>query len=164
METLIYDSAVQKTVSLDPSELGDVKNNVLKKINETLLWWDDTLNGIVLGYRRVKVTKRGLGFVEVGSYVHYTVKYVVTYFKPEKGKLCMGKVINVSETGINLLVLDLINTKILEPEDESDAEQDVKEKIQKLKVVEGDMVQFRIEDIQASNNAIMLFGTIPDKK
>ena len=76
----------------------------------------------------------------------------------------MGKVINVSETGINLLVLDLINTKILEPEDESDAEQDVKEKIQKLKVVEGDMVQFRIEDIQASNNAIMLFGTIPDKK
>ena len=167
METLIFDSSVDNViVSLDPSEIGDIQNNILAKLNAKLLWWDDLLGGIVLAYRKVKVLNSALGSIDFGDYIHYKVRYVVTYFKPEKGKLWIGKVTTVSDTGINLLVLDLINWKILESEDE-DNEMSAKDRIMKLSknsIIEGDMVVFKIEDIQASNNAIMLFGSIPPSK
>ena len=166
MDSLIYESAVSTTVSLDPSQLSDVKASILGKLNDTLLNWDDELSGIVLSYRKVKIHKNALGFVGLGDYVHYKVSYVATYFKPEKGKLWTGKVTNISESGINILVLDLINWRIIEPEGDKGEQIDSNtvekfEKLVKPNIVQGDMVKFKIEDIQASNNAIMLYGSLP---
>ena len=112
METLIYDSMVEKTISLDPSELDDLNNYILCKLNQSLFSWDETLNGIVLSYRKVKVLKNALGSIGLGDYVYYRVRYIATYFRPEKGKMCMGKITNISESSLILLVLDLINTVI----------------------------------------------------
>ncbi|CAI2383446.1 unnamed protein product [Moneuplotes crassus] len=168
METLINEGLVEKTVSLLPEDLGDVKANIEKKLQETVHSWDESVDGIVLGVKEVQILESGLGFIDFGDLAHYTVRYHVRYFKPEKGKHCVGKVCHVSETGISLLVLDLINCRILEPESEDEIidtrPKKLLEKLGKSTLDNGEKVYFKIEDIQASNDSIMLFGSIPDKE
>ena len=80
MSTGLCESKVTKTVSLHPSELTDIKSSVLMKLNDMILQFEQSLNGIVLSYRKVKIYNNSLGFVDDAA-VHYQVSFLVTYFK-----------------------------------------------------------------------------------
>ena len=64
MSSLIYEAKLKKTISLLPDELSDVKASIQAHLNEMLLQWEDTVKGIILSYRKVKVLKSGLGIID----------------------------------------------------------------------------------------------------
>jgi ribosomal protein S1 len=100
-------------------------------------------------------------------HVHYAVTLIVTYFQPKWGKLVTGEIVSVSETHILVLVMGLINGMIelegveTKVQDEDWIEVTINKAIWEYKV--GDSVEFKINDIQASNEFIMLHGSLHDK-
>ena len=74
--------------------------------------WDLEFEGVILGYRQLKIMNEKGIIIHESPYVHYNVEYIATYFKPTVGNYLVGSVLSVGEGQINLIVFDLFNAII----------------------------------------------------
>ncbi len=63
---------------LNPTQLGEVKENIICELNKNLFKWNDLLKGTPLSYSDVKVLNGGKGqIVDDCPFVRYAVKFNV---------------------------------------------------------------------------------------
>jgi hypothetical protein len=64
-----------------------VKASILQELNKKVLKWDDTLKGMVVSFKDVKILNGGKGSImDDLPHIHYTVRYTVSYAQPEIGE------------------------------------------------------------------------------
>ena len=94
---------------------------------------------------------------------HYKVNYIVTYFWPKKGETCNAKVTQIDETMVLLNCIELLRVIVpienINQEKYAVAQNDNDQTDTKGKqiLVEGDMVDVKIEAIQPGN---VVYGSL----
>ncbi len=73
---------------LHPSQLSDIKSQVLAEINKKLKKWDDQLHGILLAFLNVGIENKCRGrIMDDYPWVHMNVRYTAIYVQPTIGDL-----------------------------------------------------------------------------
>lgn len=140
--------------SILPSGLGDVNASVDRCIREFLLKYSESLEGILLAYKNVKVSKDGRGrILEELPHIHYDVTCDAIVFAPIlKGQL-KGRVTESFHSHISLVVFNYFNASISAAHlraagFEYDVEKDLWfEKESEYVVEKASYIQFAIENV-----------------
>ena len=75
-------------ILLHPSQVGDIKNQILAEMNKKLNKWDDNLRGIFLSYNKVQILDGAKGrIMDDFASVHYQVRYNAIYLQPTVGDI-----------------------------------------------------------------------------
>lgn len=104
---------IHLNASVLPSGLGDVKASVDRCIREFLLKYNERIQGIVLAYNNVHISKDGRGrIVEELPHIHYDVMCDAIVFAPIlKGQL-KGRVTESFHSHLSLVVFNYFNASI----------------------------------------------------
>ena len=104
---------IQLNASILPSGLGDVKASVDRCIREFLLKYNERIQGILLAYKNVEISKDGRGrIVEELPHIHYDVMCDAIVFAPIlKGQL-KGRVTESFHSHLSLVVFNYFNASI----------------------------------------------------
>lgn len=104
---------IHLSASILPSGLGDVKASVDRCIREFLLKYNERIEGILLAYKNVHISKDGRGrIVEELPHIHYDVSCDAIVFAPVlKGQL-KGRVTESFHSHISLVVFNYFNASI----------------------------------------------------
>ena len=74
-------------ILLHPSQLSDIKSQVLIELNKKLFKWDDQLKGIILSFSGVQILNGGRGrIMDDFQWVHHKVRFSAVYIQPSVGE------------------------------------------------------------------------------
>ena len=87
----------RETVLLHPSQLHNVKREIVKELVKKLRKWDDRLKGIITKIQHVRILNEGVAqLMDDSAYLHYQVKYQLEYLPmPEIGERIIANLVNV---------------------------------------------------------------------
>ena len=83
-------------VLLHPSQLSNVKKEIVKELSKKKQKWNDELKGVVTGINEIKLLNGGKGLIKDDMpHLHYYVRYNVNYVQPEVGSKIKAKITGV---------------------------------------------------------------------
>ena len=93
MSTPSHAAALAQTATIDndtlllhPSQLNNMKKNVLKELYKKKNKWNDEVKGIITSVTNIKVLNGGRAKVmDCEPHLHYQVRYDISYIRPEIG-------------------------------------------------------------------------------
>ena len=73
----------RETILLHPSQLSNVKKEILKTVHKKKKTWDDSLKGIITKIEKVQLLNGGRArIMDDSPYLQYQVRYQVNYLQP----------------------------------------------------------------------------------
>jgi hypothetical protein len=109
---IVEDVTAKIAVQLHPSSLLDVDLGVREHLNGLLLRFNEQLDGVPVAYRDVR---QGLRAAVVSPYFpmcRVNVRASFTLIRPRVGAMVEGRVTEVTDTFIGMLLLNLVNVVI----------------------------------------------------
>ncbi|XP_023015244.1 RNA polymerase I subunit F [Leptinotarsa decemlineata] len=107
-------------LALHPIHFNNLNESIKELLNEGVAKYSNDLNGILLGYRNIKLLGGGGMFHDDTCYTHCDVEADFFVFKPEIDEEMKGVVIRKSKDHVGLLVYNTFNVSIPAPRDQDD--------------------------------------------
>ena len=110
-------SVVEKTIArlhvhVHPSSLLDVDLGIREHLNSLLLRYNESLDGIPIAYSEVKRLSKAGAISPYFPLCDVLIEASLTLLRPRAGMVLIGKVTEVSDTFIGILIFNLINCVI----------------------------------------------------
>ena len=110
---LLTSKKIRLRASILPSGLAHVKSSVDKCIQEFLLRYSDSVNGVIMAYNDVQIANDGRGkIVEELPHIHYDISCDALVFTPVPEAQLTGRVTGSFHSHISLVVFNYFNASI----------------------------------------------------
>lgn len=148
---------VKKRMSLSPSYIGKVSEGVLEHLNSDILQYSKELEGVILSYSNPVVQQR-LGCIhDEQPRIHFDLHVTYCLFAPKVGDVLRGKVNKLGEDHVGCLVNDCFNASVQNKEAFLSG-------INGYRSLElGDMLPFRVTDLETAGGILLIRGEPYDK-
>lgn len=114
-------AAVAKfVVDLHPSKSGSLLEGVREYLSAMLLRWSDDFEGVVLGYRKERITSRQASVCYWHPMVRVDAAAELVLFKPKPGHVLVGTVNKIGRDYLGLLAMGVFNVSIAREDIRSD--------------------------------------------
>ena len=149
---------VKKRLSLSPSYIGRVSEGVIEHLDSDILQYSKELGGVILSYSDPKVQQRLGSILDEQPRIHFDLHVTYYLFAPKVGDILLGKVNRLGEDHMGCLVNDCFNASV----QNKDA---FLSGINGYRQVElGDMLLFRVTDIESAGGVFSIRGEPHDKR
>ncbi|CAG9838505.1 unnamed protein product [Diabrotica balteata] len=109
-------------LAIYPHQLNNFGDSVKGLLNAKIAKYNKTFNGILLGYKNIKLLKEGGVIHDDSCYIHFDIRADFYIFKPEIGKIMEGVVKRKSKDHIGALVYEAFNVSIPLTNDDEEEE------------------------------------------
>lgn len=147
----LFKSVVAKfPVSVELKNINDVTNSLHKKLDQTLLKYDETLGGVILSFKNLKIVSKtgNISYNPTDPHISLTVSVEFIIFSPRPGLMLSGQVTHLEKDYISLIVFGIFHARISRKSDSK-----------KIKV--NDTLEFKVLRVEQTNDKfIQIEGTI----
>ncbi|XP_050509716.1 DNA-directed RNA polymerase I subunit RPA43 [Diabrotica virgifera virgifera] len=140
-------------LAIYPHQLNNFNDSVKGLLNAKIAKYNKTFNGILLGYKNIKLLKDGGVIQDDSYYIHFDLQADFYIFKPEIGKIMEGVVKRKSKDHIGALVYEAFNVSIPLTSDDDEEELGNTVKV-------GDTVTFQIIYINLTSRLPYIRGRL----
>ena len=101
----------RETILLHPSQLNNVKRELVREISKKKTTWNEELKGIITKVSHIRLLNGGKALIMDDSpFLHYQVKYTLNYLEPPKvGDKTKAKILEVQKNHISLTLNQMIS-------------------------------------------------------
>ena len=150
-----YKLRQRRTVQLAPFYLGNILSGIEKELNNKIMSYSDTFNGIALSYENINVISNIANIIDDIPWINLEIECDFLVLRFIKDDIINGIVTKVNKTNIQLLVYDTFTAQI-------DIKNFNKKKIN-LDIKFGTKVSFQISSIKNyhKNQMMQIIGHFP---